>query len=172
MEITTDRLTGLRLEVGTTLSVPLPRLWALVIDVPAIGAWSPECLGATWTAGADRAEPGARFTARNRFGTDDDHIVLSAEGVVTEVATAPHVFAWTMVDDEGTAASWWRYELAPADGGGTFVRHSFEHGPGMTGMRDGAAHDPASIDGRLGQLARHMSATLAAMEAHIGQEVA
>jgi uncharacterized protein YndB with AHSA1/START domain len=171
METTTDRLTGLRLDVCTTLSVPLPRLWALVTDVTAIGAWSPECLGASWVAGATHAEPGARFEARNRFGTADDHIVLSASGIVTEI-TPPRVFAWTMVDDDGAVGSCWRYELAPAEGGGTFVRHSFEHGPGMTGMRDDAASDPASVDARLGQLARHMSATLTAMESHIRHEVA
>jgi uncharacterized protein YndB with AHSA1/START domain len=171
METTTDRLTGLRLDVSTTLSVPLPRLWTLVTDVPAIGAWSPECLGASWLDGATRAEPGARFAAQNRFGTDDDHVVLSAEGVVTEVVPLS-TFAWTMVDDDGVAASCWRYELAPAEAGRTSVRHSFEHGPGMTGMRDNAASDPASVDHRLGQLARHMSATLAAMDAHIRQEVA
>ena len=168
---TTDRLTGLRLDVTTTLSLPLPHVWALVSDVPAIGRWSPECLGARWLDGATGAEPGARFTAQNRFGTADDHIVLSAEGVLTEVV-APHTLAWTMVDDDGASASIWRYELMAAEGGGTLVRHSFEHGPGMTGMRANAMEDAASIDHRLGQLAGHMSATLAAMEQHGGQEVA
>ena len=171
METTTDRLTGLRLDVRTTLSVPLPPLWALVTDVPAIGTWSPEGLGATWLAGASGAVPGARFAARNRFGTDDDHVVLSAQGVVTDVRPL-HTFAWTMVDDDGAVGSSWRYELEPAADGGTVVRHSFEHGPGMTGMRHDASRDPGSVDRRLGQLARHMSATLAAMEAHVRQQVA
>jgi uncharacterized protein YndB with AHSA1/START domain len=171
METTTDRLTGLRLDVTTTLSVPLARLWAMVIDVPAIGTWSPECLGARWLDGATGVEPGARFTAHNRFGTDDDHIVLTADGVVTEVV-APCTLAWTMVDDDGAVGSRWRYELEPGPGGGTLVRHSFEHGPGVTGMRAEATKDPASVDRRLGQLACHMSATLAAMEQHGRQEVA
>jgi uncharacterized protein YndB with AHSA1/START domain len=166
MENTIDCLTGLRLELTTTVPVPPPALWALVTDVPAIGRWSPECLGAEWLDGATGPLPDARFRAENRFGT----VVRSAQGVVTEVVTE-RTFAWTMLDDEDRAASLWRYDLSPA-AGGTVVRHSWEHGPGMTGMRDDASRDRSSVDRRLGVLARHMHGTLVAMELHVLEEAA
>jgi uncharacterized protein YndB with AHSA1/START domain len=159
-----EPLTGLRLELTTTLPVPPATLWAMVVDVPGIGAWSPECLGATWLDGATAATPGARFAAENRFGTDDDHVVAPVQGVVTEVVPE-RTFAWTMLDDDDAVGSCWRYELEPLDGG-TLVRHSWQHGPGVTGMRDDATSDRGSVDRRLGTLARNMHATLVAMENH------
>lgn len=171
METTTiDYLTGLRLELSIAVPVPIGRLWTMITDVPRIGSWSPECLGATWLDGADGAVRGARFAAENRYGTDDDHIILPAQGVVTEVVPE-RTFAWTMLDDDGADGSRWRYELAPIEGG-TLVRHSFEHGPGLTGLREGAAADRAAVDRRLGTLAEHMHATLVAMELHALAEVA
>ena len=171
METTTiDCLTGLRLELTTAVPVPVGRLWTIITDVSHIGSWSPECLGATWLDGSPGTVPGARFAAENRFGSDDDHIVLPAEGIVTEVV-AERTFAWSMLDDDGLDGSRWRYDLTPIDGG-TLVRHSFEHGPGMTGMRDGARADRSSVDRRLGELASNMHATLVAMELHALAEVA
>lgn len=170
MNNTNECLTGLRLELTTALPVPVDTLWAMITNVPAVGRWSPECLGATWVAGATGAAPGAHFDAENRYGTDADHVVLPAHGVVTEVV-APRTLAWTMLDDGGASGSLWRYELTPLDGG-TQVRHSFEHGPGMTGMREGAVSDRASVDRRLGELAGHMHATLVAMEREVLEGVA
>src|SRR5688572_20977790 len=162
MENIIERLTGLRLELTTTLPVPPPTLWSMIVDVPAIGSWSPECIGAGWLHGATAAAPGARFAAENRFGTADEHVVLPVHGVVTEVEPA-RTFAWSMLDGDGAVGSRWRYDLEAIDGG-TLVRHSWEHGPGLTGMRVDATVDPSSVDRRLGTLARHMHATLVAME--------
>ena len=165
METTTDRLTGLRRELFTTLALPPSRVWELIADVPAIGSWSPECIGATWLDGASAAAPGARFAAENRFRTGDDSIVRAACGVVTEAA--PHrTFSWDVLDEQGDVGSSWRYELT-AFGPATRVRHTFEHGPGVTGMRLDAEADRTSLDRRLGTLATNMSATLAAMDRHL-----
>jgi uncharacterized protein YndB with AHSA1/START domain len=164
MENTIECLTGLRLELTTTLPVPPTTLWSMIIDVPRVGSWSPECLDATWLDGASGPTPGARFAAENRFGTADEHVVLPVQGVVTEVEPA-RTFAWTMLDDDDAVGSLWRYELEAVDGG-TLVRHSWEHGPGMTGMRVDAMADRSSVDRRLGTLAHNMHATLVAMEIH------
>jgi uncharacterized protein YndB with AHSA1/START domain len=170
METTIERITGLRLELTTTVHVPPAVLWTTIADVPGIGAWSPECLGASWLDGATEATPGARFAAENRFADDRGEVVLGAEGVVTDVV-AGRTFAWSMLDDDGLVGSRWRYDLSPV-AGGTLVRHSWEHGPGTTGMRIDALADPPSVDRRLGTLARHMHATLVAMELHAREEVA
>ncbi len=163
MDNTCDRVTGLRLELTTTVPIPTPTLWALVTDVPAIGRWSPECIGARWLDGATAAAPGARFAAQNLF---PDGVTRDVEGVVTASDADRLVFAWTMVDDDGADGSRWRYVLRPA-GAGTDVQHSFEHGPGRTGLRWLAEQDPSFVAVRLGELAGNMSATLVAMERHV-----
>ena len=170
METTTDRLTGLRLELTTTLSRPPSCVWELVSDVPAIGSWSPECVSARWLDGASAPAPGVRFAAENRFRTGDGAVVRGVLGVVTE-AVAHRTFSWDMLDEDGDVGSRWRYELA-ASGLGTRVRHTFEHGPGVTGMRLEAEGDRTSLDRRLGTLASNMSATLAAMDRHLIGQVA
>ena len=137
-----------------TLEVPIHVLWDRVSDVTQVGKFSPECFE---TAPIDST----RFIGRNRF--PEGH-VGEAVGIVTErkpLAT----FAWTMLDDAGAVGSFWRYELAPGEETGTTtVRHSFEHGPGVTGLRVIAQQDAGVIPERLGRLARNMSVTLLAME--------
>lgn len=149
-----DLLTGVRVEVAMTLDVPINVLWGRVSDLTSIGRYSPECFEVE-PLGADR------FLGRNRF--PEGHIG-EAVGVITE--RTPHTaFAWTMLDDAEEVASRWRYDLVPAEQPGTTaVRHSFEHGPGVTGLRVLARQDAAVIPERLGRLARNMSVTLFAME--------
>ncbi len=148
-----DLLTGARVEVTMTLEVPINVLWDRVSDVTEIGRYSPECFEAAMTD-ADH------FVGRNRF--PEGH-VREAFGVVTE-RKAPTTFAWMMLDDAEAAGSFWRYDLSPGvEPGTTLVRHSFEHGPGNTGLRALAVTDAAAIPVRLGRLAHNMSATLLAM---------
>jgi uncharacterized protein YndB with AHSA1/START domain len=163
-----DGLTGLRLDLTTTLTASWRSVWEVVTDLPRIGRWSPECIEATWLDGATTPAPGVRFTARNRF---PDGVVRDALGVVTEM-DPPRRFAWTMLDHEERVGSRWCYELrrGPEDVT-TLVRHSFEHGPGFTGLRAGARVDRAVIPVRLAQLTRNMSATLLAMERDAKAEV-
>jgi len=163
MDTTPDRVTGLRLDVTCTVPVAPPALWALLTDVPAIGRWSPECIGARWLDGATVAAPGARFAAQNHF---PDGVTRDVEGVVTVCDADQLACAWTMLDDDGADGSRWRYVLRPA-GAGTVVHHSFEHGPGRTGLRWLAEQDPSFVAIRLGELACNMSATLVAMERHV-----
>jgi hypothetical protein len=157
MDMTTrtthDLLTGARLEVTVTLPVPINVLWDRISDVTQIGGFSPECVDATLI-------DANRFIGRNRF--PEGH-VGEALGIITERVPLT-TFAWTMLDDAKEAGSFWRYELRPGEVPGTTVaRHSFEHGPGVTGLRVLADVDIAAIPQRLGRLASNMSATLFAM---------
>ena len=157
MDMTTrtehDLLTGARVEVTVTLPVPINVLWDRISDVTQIGSFSPECFEATLI-------DANRFIGRNRF--PEGH-VGEALGIITERTTLT-TFAWTMLDDAKAVGSFWRYDLTPGEAPGTTVaRHSFEHGPGVTGLRVLADADPAAIPERLGRLASNMSATLFAM---------
>jgi hypothetical protein len=148
-----DLLTGVRLDVKMTLDVPINVLWDRVSDLTQIGRFSPECFE---TVTIDST----RFLGRNRF--PEGHIG-EAIGVVTE--RTPHTaFAWTMLDDAEAIGTYWRYDLAPGEAPcTTTVRHAFEHGPGVTGLRALARTEPTAIPERLGRLARNMSVTLWAM---------
>ncbi|AXI77184.1 SRPBCC family protein [Peterkaempfera bronchialis] len=166
-----DTVTGVRVDVATTVGVRRERLWELITDVSRTGEWSPECTGAAWLDGdaaagsGAQARVGARFEGRNRY---PDGFVSRVVCVVTE-AERPSAFAWVVLDDSGDPerpASIWRYELLPAaEPRQTLVRHSFEHGPGNSGARVADRHDPGSMAGRLEQLRGNMAATLAAMVA-------
>ncbi|MGA8113226.1 MAG: SRPBCC family protein [Actinocatenispora sp.] len=164
---TDDRVTGARAAIEVTVEVPPAVLWDLLTDVSRHGEWSPECEHAAWL---DTDDPGprvgARFRGRNRF----------ANGQVNEVtctvvaAERPTTFAWVVGEDPAQPSTTWRYELSPAGSPDrTLVRHTFEHGPGASGLRDAIARHPTKVDHilttRLTQLEKHMTETLAAMTA-------
>ncbi|MGA8116300.1 MAG: SRPBCC family protein [Actinocatenispora sp.] len=161
-----DLVTGATTEVQLTVDLPPDKVWELVGDVTRIGEWSPECVGARWlTRSEGGPSTGDRYEARNEYPGGFESTV---ECVVVE-ADRPHTFAWVVLDDERDVdrpGSIWRYSLRPA-GGGTAVTHTFTHGPGLTGLREGAEADPdrtaAVLAGRLDALRRNMTATLTAM---------
>ena len=167
-ESTADPVTGARVDYEVEVGLSPERMWDLVTDVSRIGEWSPECVYGAWL-GSEPGPPraGSRFAARNQYTPT---LSIAVECVVTE-AERPGVFAWVVLDDEGTvehAGSLWRYELRPGSAPDrTLVRHSFEHGLGITGLRVAVERDPARtaevLRGRLDQLRRNMSATIAAM---------
>ncbi|MFC4591275.1 SRPBCC family protein [Sphaerisporangium corydalis] len=161
-------ITGARVDLDTTVDLPPERLWDLITAVPRISEWSPECEHAAWLGPDDALEEGVRFKGTNRR----EGRVWTVTCVVTEV-DSPRAFAWSVLDrDENLdrPSSRWRYDLEPGDAPGqTRVRHSFVHGPGMSGLREMIAGNPeiASIilDVRLGELRKHMTQTLDAMTA-------
>ncbi|HEY3868340.1 MAG TPA: SRPBCC family protein [Actinocrinis sp.] len=164
----TDLVTGARVEYEAEVGLPPERMWALATDVSRIGEWSPECVQGAWLgSGPGLPRVGSRFEARNQY-TPTVSIEVLCE--VTEAAQ-PGVFAWAVLDDERTvehAGSLWRYEFRPGSAPDrTLVRHSFEHGLGITGLRVAVDQDPAHaaeiLRGRLDQLRGNMSATIAAM---------
>jgi uncharacterized protein YndB with AHSA1/START domain len=154
-ECAMDLVTGT--EVAVAVVVPLPRehVWNLVTAVERIGEWSPETTGGRWCDEPGVPVAGARFLGTNRFpdGTETTAIC------VVVAAVEPELFAWDVLDADGATGSAWRYELA--DGlspGTTIIRHSFRHGPGLTGARDAG-----TMNGRLGSLCRNMLTTITAM---------
>ena len=154
-----DLVTGAQVAVELPVPVPRERMWALLTDIERIGEFSPEAHDGRWDdAGA--LTTGARFTCHNRYGD-------GCEATVTCVVTAvqqPSIFAWAVLDDDGLVGSAWRYELRDGDEPGTTaVRHSFTHGPGNTGLREGADTDIEARDRRLAALCRNMTTTITAM---------
>jgi Polyketide cyclase / dehydrase and lipid transport len=155
-----DIVTGA--QVAVTLAVPISRerMWDLVTAVDRIGEWSPEATGGSWCDGAQGPAPGARFIGRNRFPNGFESTVTC---VVIE-ALRPGTFAWTVLDDAGRVGSTWRYELREGGVPGiALVHQSFTHGPGASGLREGADADPMAINRRLVTLCRNMTTTISAM---------
>ena len=161
-----DLVTGAGTEVRAEVDLPPEQVWALVTDVTRIGEWSPECVRAGWLTGDGRPpRVGDRFEARNEY---PGGFTATVECVVTEAA-APSVFGWVVLDDARDPerpGSRWRYRLT-ATPEGTLVTHTFTHGPGLTGLREGVHTYPDRaadvIAGRLRQLHGNMTTTLRTM---------
>lgn len=162
-------VTGLRVDLETTVDVPIERLWDLITAVPRIGEWSPECEHGAWLDADDpELREGVRFLGTNRR----EGRVWTVTCVVTE-ARRPHAFAWLVLDrhaDPDRPSSSWRYDLEPAGSPDrTLVRHSFVHGPGESGLREMIhTHTEISeliLEVRKGELHKHMTETLGAMAA-------
>jgi uncharacterized protein YndB with AHSA1/START domain len=159
---------GERAEVEIVVEKDPAQMWDLVTDVSRIGEWSPECVGGTWLDGA-QPRAGARFEGRNDLGGG---FRFSVTCVVT-AAERPGVFEWVVLDpagDPGQPGSIWRYDLGPGDAPGQCrVRHTFTHGPGVTGLSRAMADSPeqaaAILRERLDQLREHMTATIGGMAA-------
>ena len=155
-----DLVTGAQVAVALTVPIPRERMWDLVTAVGRIGEWSPEATGGSWCDGARGPAPGDRFIGHNRFPNGFETTVSC---VVSE-AERPSTFAWTVLDDAGLVGSTWRYELREGgEPGSTQVYHSFTHGPGASGAREGAEADPQALNSRLVTMCRNMTTTIAAM---------
>ncbi|GGL07233.1 hypothetical protein Sme01_11870 [Sphaerisporangium melleum] len=157
-------VTGARVDLEVTVDVPPERLWELITAVPRIGDFSPECEHGAWVDPGDGTlREGTRFQGRNRR----QGRVWTVTCVVTELE-APSTFGWLVLDAEGDPerpSSRWHYELVPGDEPGTtVVRHSFEHGPGSSGLREMIQNNPeiapVILDVRLNELREHMIETL------------
>ncbi len=167
-----NAVTGVRVDLEIVVDLAPATMWDRVTDVARLGEWSPECEHAAWLdVDTHGVYVGARFEGRNRFG---DGNVGNVVCVVTE-AECPRTFAWVVLDDNddpGRPSSIWRYELLATESADrTLVRHSFEHGPGKSGLRALAEDDPGRatviVDRRVAQLHRHMTQTIAAMVAPV-----
>lgn len=159
-------MTGASTEVVVAVDRPPDDVWATITDIGSIGRWSPETVRGVWIDGAAGPEVGARFASTNRF----------PDGTVTRVvcrvtaADRPRTFAWDVLDDEHATEvlAHWEYDLTAGPlPGQTRIRHRFVHGPGTTDVRLRAVREPARareiVDGRLAELNRIMTSTLAAM---------
>jgi uncharacterized protein YndB with AHSA1/START domain len=103
------------LEASVEIGAPPEVIWPLVSDLTRMGEWSPECTGARWKGGASGAQPGARFSGRNRKA------FWRWSTKCTIVAAVPdREVAWT-VSFFGLSVAYWGYRLEPSADGGTVV---------------------------------------------------
>jgi uncharacterized protein YndB with AHSA1/START domain len=162
------KVTGLTATAEEVVAARPERVWDLVADITRVGAWSPECIRATWLGEPGRPQPRARFVGHNRLPNGFEYQVTC---VVTE-ANRPRAFAWVVLDDSGDPArpsSSWRYQIDPLPGGGSRVQQRFTHGPGASYLRATTAKAPDRaaeiIAARRDGLRANMGATLHAMKA-------
>lgn len=97
-------------------------VWALVADVTRIGEFSPETFEAEWLDGATEAAVGVKFRG---------HVKRNGKGPIywspAEItACEPERVLEFAVPNAKSPINTWRYDLAPAEGGGTDVTESFQ----------------------------------------------
>jgi hypothetical protein len=97
-------------QASVTVQAPAERVWALVTDLPGMGALSPENEGGRWLGGASGPAVGARFRGRNANGWRR----WSTTAKVTR-CQEPSAFAFE-VSSFGLPVSTWSYAIAAADG--------------------------------------------------------
>ena len=144
-------------EVSLTTSAPVRVVWDLVTDLSRTPEWNRETRHTIWNPPASRPEVGATFRAVNRLGEREWQVECHV--IVADPRAA---FEWTVLAPELPSSTWW-YRLRD-QGGGTEIRHGFQHGPGPSGLRHAVEHDPEAaqtiIDGRVALLAANMGHTL------------
>ncbi|QYJ05077.1 SRPBCC family protein [Nocardioides panacisoli] len=107
--------------VTVHMSAPPEVVWDVVSDVTRIGEFSPETFEAEWVDGASGPQVGAKFRGhvrRNGVGP----VYWTACKVTSCEPGRDFGFA---VYGGGKRLNNWRYELTPAEGGGTNVTESF-----------------------------------------------
>jgi hypothetical protein len=94
-------------------------VWSLVADVTRMAQWSPECIRAEWTDGADGPTAGAHFHGYNRQGTLEwDELCL-----VTECQPG-RLFAFEVPCGSPNATQW-KFQCVPS-ATGTTLTESFD----------------------------------------------
>lgn len=105
---------GMQHEMSVEIAASPQAVYGLVSDVPRMGEWSPESIGADWTSGTPGAE-GSTFEGHNRLGERE----WSVPCIVT-VAQPPECFEWvTRPDDPEGPYVRWTYRISPGAAGGT-----------------------------------------------------
>ena len=143
-----------------TIAAPASRVWALVSDLPAMGAYSPENTGGRWLDGATGPAVGAGFRGANQRGR---HRWSTR---VTVVACVPgEAFAFD-VTSAGRPVARWSYALTATEQGCTVTETWLDQrgrvlaaiGRRVTGERDRASFTAASIEQTLAALKAHAEA--------------
>ena len=92
---------------STTIAAPPERVWELVSDLPAMGAYSPENTGGSWVGGATGPALGASFRGSNASGSRR----WSTRSTVVRCEPG-RAFAFE-VRAAGMGVAQWAYELEP-----------------------------------------------------------
>jgi len=106
----------------TVVGATPERIYDLVVDLPRMGDWSPECRSVEWDEGASGPAEGATFVGHNRGGPRG-LMKWSRRGRVL-VAEPGREFAFA-TEEGGRESTVWRYRFEPVDGG-TRVTESYE----------------------------------------------
>ncbi len=107
--------------VTVHMTAPPQKVWELVSDVTKIGRYSPETFEAEWLEGATGPAVGAKF--RGHVKRNGRGPVYWTTCTVTE-SDPGKAFAFGVGSSE-RPLNVWRYEIAPADDGGSEVTESF-----------------------------------------------
>lgn len=149
---------GPTVEEEISINASPATVWALIIDLNAVGQWSPEYQGGEWLDGANGPTVGARFKGQNKREEREWESV----SVVTE-CEAERTLAWAVGRDPGNPGARWRFDLTPI-GHGTHVRQQVLIGPGPSGLTAVIDQRPdleeRIIDNRIAEHSRNMQATL------------
>jgi uncharacterized protein YndB with AHSA1/START domain len=86
-------------------------VYRLIADPIRMAEWSPECVRCRWTAGADRAQVGARFRGTSRNGRRQ----WTTSSTITEMRP-DELFAWEVTYFRRPVARW-EYRIEPSDDG-------------------------------------------------------
>lgn len=142
--------------VTTDIDAPCDAVYAMVTDLPGMGAHSPENTGGRWLGGANGPAVGARFKGTNKKGFRR----WSTTVTVTD-ATGPRRFAFD-VDFTGIPIAAWTYEITERPGGCTVAETYRDRRPGwmrvgsgpVMGVTDRAAHNRVGMEQTLANLKR------------------
>jgi len=145
-------------EVVTLLDAPPSVIWDVLADLSLTPRLNRETVETEWVDPSSGWVTGAVFRATNRMGstewTVDCHVT---------VADRPRELGWTVLDPGHPSSTWW-YRLSETGGGGTEVRHGFQHGPNISGVRMMIDREPERAEeivaGRVAMLTANMRHTL------------
>ena len=110
-------------EVDLDIEASADALYAMVSDLPRIGAWSPECESVDWEGDVTITVEGTTFMGHNAVGPGR-RIRYSRHGRVL-VADPGREFAF-VTDEGGRESTVWRYRFEPQGNGSTTVTEGYE----------------------------------------------
>ncbi len=140
----------------TFVDAPPEKVWALVSDLPGMGALSPEAAGGEWQDGATGPSVGATFKGQNEHGSK------SWSTVSTVTASEPGRLFSFDVKAGPLSVSTWSYVLEP-EGTGTRLTEEWTDNRGAVLKKTGPI--ATGVKDRNGHNARGMDETLAAVKA-------
>jgi hypothetical protein len=104
------------------------KAWELVSDITRMGEYSPEVVEAEWLDGATGPAVGAMY--RGHVKRNESWPVLYWTKCKVTECVPGEVFEFAVVMRDRPVNTW-RYEFAPAAGGGTDVTESFDLGENL-----------------------------------------
>ena len=112
---------GMQHEASVEIAASPQTVYDLVSDVPRMGEWSPENVGADWTSGTPGTQ-GATFEGHNRIGDRE----WSVPCTVSQ-ARVGECFEWeTRPDDPEGPYVRWTYRMAANGQGGTTLTETWD----------------------------------------------